>query len=164
MANESILTAIKTGMKGESDSVTTYESAAGSAETDVRDFFLERADEEKRHYNWLLAYYKEIAAGKNPEKDLIENAEPARSPIITQDFLKRIGTSKQLSAAVATAVLLEANSIRYYRKCAEESLHPALKLFYDKLAAWEDKHYHDLLTIQEESERYFWDVNNWQPF
>ncbi|HUW40246.1 MAG TPA: ferritin family protein [Rectinemataceae bacterium] len=164
MANEHIIDAIKTGMKGEYDSVTVYEGAAAAAEGAVRDFFLERAEEEKRHYNWLLSYYKEISAGKEPEKDLVQDEGPAASPIITPDFLKRIGTSRQLTAAIATAILLEATAVRHYQKCAEESLHPALVYFYEKLAAWEDRHYHDLLIIQEESERYFWDANNWQPF
>jgi rubrerythrin len=164
MANEHILEAIKIGMKGEYDSVTVYENAASSAEAEARDFFLERAEEEKRHYNWLLTYYKEISAGKEPEKDLIQDEGPTKSPIITQDFLKRIGSSKQLSAAIASAILLEATAVRHYQKCAEESLHPALTYFYEKLSAWEDRHYHDLLGIQEESERHFWDANNWQPF
>ncbi|MGO8695907.1 MAG: ferritin family protein [Rectinemataceae bacterium] len=164
MTNEHILAAIKTGMKGEYDSVTVYENAASFAEGELRDFFLERADEEKRHYNWLLSYHKEVSTGNDPEKDLIQGEEPAKSPIITEEFLKRIGSSKQLSAAIASAILLEATSVRHYGKCAEESLHPVLKYFYEKLAAWEDRHYHDLLRIQEESERYFWDANNWRPF
>ncbi|HTX72380.1 MAG TPA: ferritin family protein [Rectinemataceae bacterium] len=164
MSNESILSAIKTGMKGEYDSVTTYESAAGSSEGEVREFFQDRAEEEKRHYNWLLTYYNEVSAGKTPDRDLVQDAAPATSPIITAEFLKRVGTSKHLTAAIATGVLLEATSIRHYQKCAAESLSPALRYFYEKLAKWEERHYQDLVRIQEESERYFWDANNWQPF
>jgi rubrerythrin len=168
MANEHILAAIKIGMRGELDSATVYESAAETASkeaaTEVRDFFLERAGEEKKHYNWLLSYYKEISGGGLAGKDLAEGSAPGASPIITQDFLRRVGENRQLSAALSTAILLESTSVKHYLNCAEEAIQPALRAFYESLAAWEDKHYHELLSIQEESERYYWDANNWQPF
>lgn len=164
MSNERVLEAIKVGMRGEADSVTTYENAAASAEGAVQDFFTERANEEKRHYNWLLSYYRELAAGAEPDANPIRDEATTRSPLITEEFLRRIGSSRQLSAAVSTAVLLEATSVRFYQSCAEASPYTALKDFYERLAVWEERHYHDLLTIQEESERYYWDANNWQPF
>jgi rubrerythrin len=168
MANESVLAAIKTGMRAELDGVTTYESAAdratGSADQDVRDFFLDLAGEEMKHYNWLLSYFKELSEGRIPEKDLSEGSEPAIRGIFSADFLRRIGENRYISTAISTALLLEANSVRHYLERAEESIYPALKAFYERLAAWEDKHYHDLLSIQEESERYFWSANRWEPF
>ncbi|HET7839129.1 MAG TPA: ferritin family protein [Rectinemataceae bacterium] len=168
MANEHILAAIKAGMKGEIDSTTVYETAAITATREnapeVRDFFAERAEEEKKHYNWLLAYYKEIAAGGQPGADFALGSAPVTSPIISQDFLRRVGESRQLSAALSTAILLEATAVKHYLNCAEEAVQAPLRSFYETLSAWEDRHYHDLISIQEESERYFWDANNWQPF
>jgi rubrerythrin len=168
VANEHVLAAIKAAMKAEIDGVTTYESAAGEAERagapEVRDFLLERAGEEKAHFNWLLEYYREISSGASPERDLAQDGEPASSPIFGPDFLRRVGQSRQLSAAISTAILLEADAIRHYRTCAEETVQAPLRAFYERLAEWEDRHYHDLLSIQEESERFFWDANNWRPF
>ncbi len=168
MANEHILAAIKVGMRGEIDSATVYESAAETAEREkapeVRDFFLERAEEEKKHYNWLLAYYKEISGGGQPGADLSAGSAAGGSPIITQEFLRRVGQNRQLSAALSSAILLEATAVKHYMNCAEEAVQAPLRAFYESLSAWEDKHYHDLISIQEESERYFWDANNWKPF
>jgi rubrerythrin len=166
MANETILAAIKTGMKGELDSVTTYEEAAAKASGEVREFLEELAAEEKKHYNWLLDYYREISEGRVPEEDFIEEAalKGRKKPIVSEEFVKRIGASRGLSAAISAAILLETNGIRFYRMCAEETVSPSLKSFFDKLAEWEDKHYHDLLKIQEASERWFWDANRFEPF
>lgn len=170
MNQDSLLEAIKGGMKGELDSIAVYEAAAGQATGEAKDFFLERADEEKKHYNWLLSYYKDVGGGKKPQRDFAaEAADTAggpskRAPILSEDFLKRIGQSRQLSAAVSAAALLEITAVRYYQTKAEETLVPAVKSFFENLAEWEDKHYHELTAIQEESERFYWDANNWEPF
>jgi rubrerythrin len=164
MANEMILGAIKAAMKGELDSVAVYEGAASAADGELRSFFLERASEERKHYGWLLDYYRQIGAGKVPETDLSSGEKAGRSPPVSENFAKRVGGSRQLSAAVSAAVLLEAEGVRLYLARAEEAFFPVLKSFFEALAAWEDRHYHDLLKVQEESERWFWDANRFEPF
>jgi len=172
MNQDSLLEAIKGGMKGELDSIAVYEAAAVQATGEAATFFLERAEEEKKHYNWLLSYYKDVGGGKKPQRDFAAEAAEAaagagagkRAPILSEDFLKRIGQSRQLSAAVSAAALLEITAVRYYQTKAEETLLPAVKSFFENLAEWEDKHYHELTAIQEESERFYWDANNWEPF
>lgn len=165
MGQDAMVVAVKAGLKGELDSVSTYEDAAAKAEGEVRAFFLERAGEEKKHYNWLLEYYRQLVDHLNPERNLAAELSGEWKPsIISEDFLARVGKSRQLSAAVSAAVLLEMNSIRHYRDAASAATIPALKAFFETLVTWEEKHYHDLLKIQEESERYYWDANNWEPF
>lgn len=59
---EKMLQSIKKAMQGEKDSVTLYENAAArSQEPEVKDFFDTRAQEERRHFNYLLTYYQEIS-------------------------------------------------------------------------------------------------------
>lgn len=171
MLDSALLAAIKAGMKGELDSVTVYEDAAAAAEGEVREFFKERAEEEKRHFNYLLGYYKKATINLTPERnaeaELGADAKSGgtwRSAIVGEGFLKQIATTKRLSAAVAAAIHLEADSIRLYRDWAARAEGGALKELLNTLVEWEERHYADLLRIQEESERYYFDLNRFEPF
>ena len=49
------------GEKGEMDSIGVYQNAlANSKDTEVINFFINMVEEEQRHYNYLLEYYKSI--------------------------------------------------------------------------------------------------------
>ncbi len=163
---EHLLAAVKKGLKGELDSVTIYMEAAEKSDGPVAEFFRERGKEEERHYNWLLSYYKELSQGRVPSENLAADvfAMEGRSPLVTEEFCKRVGSSQHLVTAVAAGVLLEVEAVRHYRKAAEETVVPALRAFFDTLADWEQKHYKDLLAIQDEAERYWFDAQRFEPF
>ncbi|HSV56960.1 MAG TPA: ferritin family protein [Magnetospirillaceae bacterium] len=163
---ENLLDAIRKGLKGEMDSVTVYMDAAGKSTGAVADFFLERGREEQAHYNWLLRYYKELSEGREPEANLAAavRLREDRSPLVTQEFMQRVGSSQHLVTAVAAAALLEVEAVRHYRKAAEETSVPSLKAFFDTLSDWEESHYRDLLAIQSEAERYWFDAQRFEPF
>ncbi|MBU0935854.1 MAG: ferritin family protein [Spirochaetes bacterium] len=167
MPHENLLNAVKTAMKAEKDSVTVYSEAAARASGDVQAFFQERAEEEKKHFNWLLDYYRRMEQNLPPSefRNLIgsDSGKPD-SFLITDDFLRRIAGDQYLTTAIATAVLMEATAQRHYRKAAEETVHNELRDFFIALADWEDKHYRDLIKIQEESERYWFDLQRFEPF
>lgn len=166
MSKDLLLKALKGGMKGELDSIAVYTQAATRTESpEVKEFFLQREQEEKQHYNYLLTYYKEINDNRtlsSVDSMIISNQQ--KSPIISVDFLKRIGADQQLFSAIAVAVLLEMNAIQYYKKCAEETNEVELKKFFNHMAEWESTHYHDVLKIQQEAEEFFWQQNNFEPF
>ncbi|MCX7774539.1 MAG: ferritin family protein [Spirochaetaceae bacterium] len=163
---DALMQAIKNAMKAEVDSVTIYSEAALRAEGDVAEFFASRADEEKRHYNWLLQYYKELLGGHSPSTnvaaELKGTAHP--SPIFSQEFLRRVASDRHLSAAVSSAVLLELNATEHYRTMALQAHEPHLKAFLNSLADWESRHYADLLKIQDESRQYWFEIQNFEPF
>lgn len=166
MNHDAVISAIRGGMRGELDSVSVYEDAAARAEGEVRDFFLDRAAEEKRHFNWLLGLHRELSGGRIPAEDPAAEAlvEDVVTPVPSERFLERVGKSRQLSAAISAALLLEVEAVRFYRVKAEECGVKVLASFFNSLASWEDRHYHDLLVIQEESERFYWDAARWEPF
>ena len=166
MSQETLLSAVKKGLKGELDSVTIYMDAASQSDGPVAEFFRERGKEEQQHYNWLLAYYKELSQGRIPDENLAADvfAMEGRSPLVTEEFLKRVGQSQHLVTAVSAGVLLEVEAVRHYRKAAEETVVPALRDFFDALADWEEKHYKDLLAIQDEAERYWFNAHHFEPF
>ncbi|HON88860.1 MAG TPA: ferritin family protein, partial [Spirochaetales bacterium] len=93
--SEVLIDALKKSIKGEMDSITLYQEAANrSQHADVKEFFLEMAEEEKNHYNWLVSYYKKLHDGLSPAslKNIAQMKE--RAPIITDEIVKRIAESQ----------------------------------------------------------------------
>lgn len=165
--NDSILSAIKKAMKAEADSVAVYETAMENAEArEVKDFFYDLADQERQHYNWLLSYYKELQAGRASLTDLSVGVahEGVNPSIMTKPFLAAIGTNPRLFAAISASLLMEENAARFYAECAESTPIEELASFFSRLSDWEHNHYHDLLKVQEEAERHYWDANRFEPF
>ena len=163
---DELIQALKYAMKSEIDSVTIYSEAALRAESDVAHFFTSRAEEEKRHYNWLLRYYKELQGGQMPTTNLAAEIQaiPYKNPMFSQDFLTRVASDRHVSAAVSSAVLLELNATHHYRKMADLAQEPHLKAFFLSLSEWENRHYEELLKIQEDSRHYWFEEQNFEPF
>ncbi len=165
MLETDILDAVKAGMKGELDSVTVYEGAAKVAEGKVKEFFLDRAEAEKKHFNYLLGYYRDKTINLSPERNAqAELGGSWRSAIVTEAFLRQVAGSRQLSAAVAAALHLEADAVRLYRDWSVRATAPALKRLLETLVEWEEQHYADLLLMQDEMRHYYFEINNFEPF
>lgn len=163
---ESLIRSIKKAMQGELDSVTLYENAAKhSNDNEVKDFFNSRRDEEKQHYNYLLKYYQELSNELEPSDLSPEfSAEKGFNPIVSEEFVRRIGSDQYLFSAISTALLLEKDAIEHYRKMGGDTENLTLKSFFGILTRWEERHYEDLLTVQKEAEQYYWEINGFEPF
>ncbi len=163
---EVLIASIKKAMQGEMDSVNLYDIAAKhSVDPSVKEFFEQRKDEERRHYNYLLQYYQELSNDLSPT-DLSKSLslEKGFNPIISENFIKRIGENQILFSAISTALLLEKDAISHYQKMSVETDVITLRSFFDLLVKWETQHYDDLLTIQKEAEVYYWQINQFEPF
>nr|MDK2850943.1 hypothetical protein [Candidatus Cloacimonadota bacterium] len=161
-----LIDSIKKAMQGERDSVNLYQSAADHCgDPEVKNFFHERRDEERLHYNYLLDYYQQISNDMQPSdisgEILPKNLEDS---IFSDSFIRRIGKDQVLFSAISTALLLEKDAIDHYRKCEKETDITALKTLFNALTKWEMRHYDDLLQIQKEAEVYYWQENRFEPF
>ncbi len=159
---QNILTAIKDAMRGEMDSISVYQNALNSTQdNEVKDFFENRVKEEQSHYNYLVDYYRSITDDTELKK--IEFTE-GENLIFSENFNQRIGESQILFSAISVATLLEKNAFNFYQKASENTDNEILKEFFSKMATWEKQHYDDLLRISEESEKYYWQQNRFEPF
>ncbi|HON89230.1 MAG TPA: ferritin family protein, partial [Spirochaetales bacterium] len=86
------------------------------------------------------------------------------SPIITDEIVKRIAESQYVTTALASAVLLEATALRFYADSAEKTIYPELQSFFSMLSEWERKHYNNLIAMQEQTERFWFDLQRFEPF
>ncbi len=160
--------AIKKGIKGELDSIVLYSNAAKHApEGEVRQFFQDRAEEEKKHYNFLIQYLDIIDSAGKIDRNLSEElreADVVDSGIFSDTFLRKIGQDHILFSAISTAALLEKEALEHYLRCSKETENEYLQTFYKHMAEWEEKHYDMLIRIAEEAEQYFWELNRFEPF
>lgn len=91
MNNKEILTALKNAMRGEMDSINIYQNAlANSKDAEVISFFNVMVEEERRHYNYLLEYYKTIINDKQLKTIDTKDTE---NMIFSDNFLMRIGSN-----------------------------------------------------------------------
>jgi rubrerythrin len=160
-----MIDALMEGIKGELDGISIYEAAAERSEGEVKAFFLERSAEEKAHYNWLVGYYQKLLKADANHEDLLPGKLPDKpNPIISAEFLDRIGSDKFLSAAISSSILLEYNAIKHYKKSAEISDEPEVIKLFTELASWEKEHYEMLLKIQDETRVSWFNTQNFEPF
>jgi|MTBAKSStandDraft_2_1061841.scaffolds.fasta_scaffold02121_12 rubrerythrin len=166
MDRNSLKKVLKDGMLGEMDSVVLYESASQKADGEVKAFFVQRAEEEKTHYNYLLALYRQIDGGEAPApQDIIhEGHEVPSGTVVSPEFVRRIGKDQILFSAMSTAALLELRSIEFYRKKKEQASDKALREFFATMEEWEKEHYETVMKIQEEAEHHYWEINRFEPF
>jgi len=166
MEKKKMIEAVAEGIKGELDGITIYEEAASRSEGDVKSFFLDRAAEEKMHYNWLASYYQRLlGTDDNADEEILPGKLPDKpSPIISEEFLERIGSDRYLSAAISSSVLLELSAIEHYRKNAETATDSGVIELFKRLAEWEMEHYEMLLKIQEESRQNWYNAQSFEPF
>lgn len=162
MDRKKILTALKNAMKGELDSVAVYQNAKNNSDNvEVINFFENRASEEKKHYNYLIALYQ--AVNNFEELKPVEMGE-AENFIFSERFKQEIGKNNLLFSAISVATLLEKNAFDFYQKEASESDNQVLKSFFEKMSTWEKHHYDVLLEIAEEAKETFWQENKFEPF
>ncbi|MBI9105379.1 MAG: ferritin family protein [Spirochaetales bacterium] len=165
MSKKNMIEAVAEGIKGELDGISIYEAAAERSLGEIKEFFLDRAAEEKMHYNWLASYYRKLMKAEDADVDLLPGVLPDKpSPIISVEFLERIGSDSFLSAAISSSILLELNAIDHYRKSAEISDDLDVKMLFTELADWEKDHYEMLLKIQEDSRQSWYNAQSFEPF
>ncbi|MCK9558366.1 MAG: ferritin family protein [Candidatus Cloacimonetes bacterium] len=162
-----LIDSIKKAMQGEMDSINLYQNAAEkSREQEVKEFFLSRREEERWHFNYLLDYYQQLSSNilASDVSNILAKVNLGGPSIFSDSFIRRIGEDQALFSAISTALLLEKDAIDHYHKCAEETVIEALKSFFTMMSKWEMKHYEELVAIQKDAERYYWELNRFEPF
>ena len=119
---QDLIVSIKKAMQGEMDSVNLYQNAADHADDpEVKEFFLQRRNEERSHYNYLLSYYQQLSKDIQPS-DISQDILPQNleESIFSKSFIKRIGEDQILFSAISTALLLEKDAIDQGRRQSQD--------------------------------------------
>jgi len=78
------------------------------------------------------------------------------SPIFSEEFRNKLNESHFEMAALSIGIMLEQNSIDFYRKSAEETQDPQAKTLFSYLANWEGQHLRALISQYDYLKEEYW--------
>lgn len=151
---------IKTGMLNEVEGVEFYTLAANNAsDPDVSKAFLDLADEEKLHFNYLQKLASDMEAGV--DTDLTFEETP--SPNIFR-WNKRTHEKPSLPVTVfGIARNMEEKSVRFYEDAAIKAESESSKKLLLYLAEWEKVHFEEFSELYDFYKGQWWDSQGFFP-
>lgn len=163
-----LLEGLKTAMEAELTGHQFYKAAAKSTKDPKgKATFLKMAQEEMGHFNDLREQYRSVL--DTGDYDFVEkvakgHGKKPSGPIFSKEIKKRIKNCHFEVSALNIGMKLELDAMTFYRKCARKAANPDAKIFYERLADWEQGHYrafkHQLDLLKEE----YFAANNFFPF
>jgi len=154
---------LKDAIKVESDGYHFYKIAADQTiDPKGKEMFESLASDEITHLKALKEQYRLYQEhGKfdwEEEKLKIKTTfDPSSaSPIFSQEFKKKINESHFEMAALSIGIMLEQNSIDFYKKSAGEVSDPQAKTLFSFLANWEGQHLRALISQQNYLKEEYW--------
>jgi rubrerythrin len=163
-----ILEGLKQAIQAEHDGHGFYLMASrGTDDPQAKEIFGKLAAEELDHHRYLRAQYQAIlkTGSVDPGAKLGPRLRLAdESPIFSPSFKERVGQAQMEMSALSIGIQLELGAMNFYKGEAEAADDPAVKAFYEELAAWESGHYHALLNQQEALKDDYWAGSGFSPF
>ena len=144
-----------------------YQKVANDSQSEaVRDFFEQMAGEEEKHIKALTHQFKLYQTGRkfDPEALPKEEKSEAETKVLTEKIKRQISAAGFESAAIAAAMALEREAIRYYSQCEKESQDSGEKAVYRWLHQWESNHLAMLVEIDKALTQEIWNDNQFWPF
>lgn len=167
-ANEKVTAGLKQAILAEMDGRHFYLMAAEkTSDSKGKEVFLQLADEELEHHQFLKKQYQAILQNGRPDSQLKLGAQRplgGESPIFSPALKKRLGQAQYEMSALSIGLQLEQNAMNFYRTQAEQAAEPTIRRFFQELAEWENNHYRALLAQQEALKEDYWSGSGFAPF
>ncbi len=144
MEKQKIIEGLKIALQTELNGVEFYKMAAEKTEdAKGKDVFRVLANDEVQHYNELRRQFQSLINSSKWQQP-IELGElsifEGVSPIFSEDMKLRVKDRHFEMSALSIGVLLESNSVDFYRKMQEEIDDPLAKELFARLQKWEEGH------------------------
>ena len=144
-----------------------YEKVAQeSRNSAVKEFFGKMAREEENHIQTLTRQFNAYTAKKKfARQEFSEDSAPeGGSKILTDKLKDQISAAGFEASAIAAAMAMEKDAIRYYSERADATEDSNEKILYQWLADWERNHLNMLADIDKALTERFWVDNQFWPF
>jgi len=167
---DQLLEVVKDAIRVENDGYQFYRVAEEKTKDPKgKEVFASLAKDETNHMQILKSLYqsiKEKGEYKFGEvKDMKHILETAsESPIFSKEFKERVEQVQFEMAALSVGILLEKNSIEFYKKSTQESEDKDVKMFFNYLADWEGEHLRVLVQQQKFLQQDYWTEARFYPF
>ncbi|MCR6545294.1 ferritin family protein [Dehalobacterium formicoaceticum] len=153
---------LKKAILNENEGYQFYQLAAEQTkDPDVKLIFLSLAEDEKKHESWLRKLYQEILDQKSSEGADFTPSETDSPGIFTPDKMKKFGALEV--SALHIGILMEKESMDYYRTAGKETQLPSAKELFEKLAVWEQDHLDRLEAAYEAAREEWWAQQGFSP-
>ncbi len=165
-----LLEMVKGAMRVENDGYQLYRVAEEKTEDPKgKDFFASLAKDEANHMQILKSLYESIKEKGEYKFDEIKDMKhiletASESPIFSKEFKQRVEQAQFEMAALSVGILLEKNSIEFYKKSAQESEEGDVKMLFSYLADWEGEHLRALVQQQKFLQDDYWTEARFYPF
>jgi rubrerythrin len=142
-----------------------YEGIAQKTESAaVRKIFEMMAQEEAKHVEALTRQYTYFEReGRLAETHYDARPEPISNQILNEKIRSEISAAGYEAAAIAAAIGLEDQAVKYYTREASRATDPVEKELYTWLSNWEKLHLKLLVEIDDELKENVWYDNNFWP-
>jgi len=164
MSNQTSLAQIlKDAIKVESDGYHFYKMAAEkTADPQGKEMLQSLASDEIKHMKALKEQYKlykeqgrfQWEEGKLQMKMTFDPS--SSSPIFSEEFKKRINENHFEMAALSVGIMLEQNSIDFYKKSAQQTEDTQARTLFSFLANWEGQHLRALISQYNYLKEEYW--------
>lgn len=146
---------IKQGIINEIEGYEFYKMAANQAGTgESKEAFLELANEELKHVEYLKALFNKIKNDNEDDIKLALGASPPSPDIYNWEKVDKEFTSLAMSV-FSIGIQMEKDSIGFYEAAKEKTKLEEAKKLFDLLIKWEHVH------LEQFTEQYNRHKNNW---
>jgi rubrerythrin len=167
---DELLEVVKNAIRVENDGYQFYRVAEEKTKDPKgKEVFSSLAKDETNHMQILKSLYqnvKEKGEYKFDEhqdmKHILETT--SESPIFSKEFRERVQQAQFEMTALSIGILLEKNSIEFYKKAAKESEDKEVRMLFDYLADWEGEHLRALVQQQKFLQEDYWTEARFYPF
>ena len=163
MLNEE-LNVIKQAIMNEVEGYEFYRMAAKQAGSGgSKDAFLELANEEKKHVEYLEALFNKVKDGVEDELALAVVEAPPSPGIYKWDKLDKELTSLAMSV-FSIGIQMEKDSVDFYTKAKENTKLDEARELYDVLIKWERVHLEQFTEQYNMYKEDWWSDQGFAPF
>ncbi len=158
------LDTIKQAILNEIEGYEFYHMAALKAHNEeTKQAFINLADEEMKHVEWLRDLFTKMQADSTDKYNLAMVSDPPSPQLYDWSKLDRRNAQSAMSV-FGIGMQLEDLAIKFYKKASEDAQDPFAKALFAKLVAWEQVHYDQFAREHDILKSEFWDAQGFAPF
>lgn len=160
------LSIVRQAILNEVEGRAFYEMASAQATTtEVKEALQHLADEEKQHEQWLRSLNQSIQDKTvfSLDWDKQSELEKVQSPGIFDKAPEVFRFNAMELATFGAGLLMEKNSIDFYKQASKEAVTPEAKKLYEQLVKWETVHLDKLEKIHEMLQNEWWEKQQFSP-
>ena len=162
--NNQELMIIKKAIINEIEGYEFYNMASNNSKSkEVKNAFLELAQEEMQHVVWLKDLFNKVKNDNMMEFQLALIPEPTSPAIFKWENVDRKDAGIAVSA-FGIGIQMEKASIEYYTKAASETEIVEAKKLFNILIKWEKIHLEKFSSQYEELKEEWWSQQGYAPF